>query len=383
MKTTLMNKNVPLLEMDVDYKTGYIKAITKLHNLEYMPLGTCDEEGRPSDARLQKWWSSRSIPASRDGIREVLSTLGLDTSQELIYKSFGLSLSDQYWIKPVQTELEWKDINFFENDFSRDVGEAFFKEVKGNLDLMSPDNTSDGWLKKKWIIQDGERFLLKAGSKPFLQEPFNEVIATKILEQTKGISYVHYEVCREGDLYLSKCKNFINSSTEFIPAHNLYNAIKKNEKDTPYEHLKKCAEHFGIIGFPSFLNDMITLDYLILNTDRHWGNFGFIRNVDTLKFQGPAPLFDHGTSLWNNELKIIPHYEPAKPFRSTQSKQIKLVHDFQAFPLNEIKKLEPFFANIFAKNANLDEKRIEMLCKGIRDRMENLERIIEKQVSLT
>lgn len=378
MKTTLMNKNVPLLEMDVDHKTGYIKEIIKLHNLEYMPLGIYDEEGKPSVAKLHKWWSSRSIPASRDGIKEVLSNLGLETPQELIYKSFGLSLSDQYWIKPVQTELEWKHINFFDNDFSRDVGEAFFKEVKGNLDLMSPDNTSDGWLKKKWIIEDGNRLLLKSGSKPFLQEPFNEVIATKILEQTKGVSYVSYEVYREEPLYLSKCKNFITSSTEFIPAHYVYNAIKKSEKDTPYEHLRKCAEQFGITGYQSFLNHMLTLDYLILNTDRHWGNFGFIRNVDTLKFEGPAPLFDHGTSLWNNELKVIPHYEPSKPFRSTQSKQIKLVEDFQAFPLNKIKNLEPLIANTFVQNVNLDEKRIEMLCKGIKDRIENLERAIEK-----
>ena len=39
-----------------------------------------------------------------------------------IFNSNGLSLSDQYWMKPAESNLEWKDINFFENSFSDDVG---------------------------------------------------------------------------------------------------------------------------------------------------------------------------------------------------------------------------------------------------------------------
>lgn len=58
----------------------------------------------------------------------------------------------------------WHDINFFENDFSKDVGEILFGHQPANqahLNLMSPDNTSDGWLKKKWVIADGKRMLMK------------------------------------------------------------------------------------------------------------------------------------------------------------------------------------------------------------------------------
>ena len=47
---------------------------------------------------------------------------------------------------------------------------------------------------------------------------------------------------------------------------------------------------------------MLCLDYLIENSDRHYGNFGFIRDVNSLKFLGPAPLFDNGTSLWCESL---------------------------------------------------------------------------------
>lgn len=59
----------------------------------------------------------------------------------------GLSLSDQYWIKPYGSEIRWSDVNYFENDFS----EAPVEEWMADVGLDSPDNTSDGVLSKRWV----------------------------------------------------------------------------------------------------------------------------------------------------------------------------------------------------------------------------------------
>lgn len=75
-------------------------------------------------------------------------------------RAYGLSLSDHYWIKPVGENLKWDDINFFDNSFSDDVGNALFgvhPECEGDIDYISPCSASDGWLKKKWKIINGER----------------------------------------------------------------------------------------------------------------------------------------------------------------------------------------------------------------------------------
>ena len=40
-----------------------------------------------------------------------------------------------------------------------------------------------------------------------------------------------------------------------------------------------------------------SLDYLIMNEDRHLNNFGIIRDVNTLKWLDVAPIFDNGQSL--------------------------------------------------------------------------------------
>ena len=39
------------------------------------------------------------------------------------------------------------------------------------------------------------------------------------------------------------------------------------------------------------------LDAVILNTDRHYGNFGVLFDTDTLDIRGMAPVFDHNRSL--------------------------------------------------------------------------------------
>lgn len=47
------------------------------------------------------------------------------------------------------------------------------------------------------------------------------------------------------------------------------------------------------------MSQMIVCDALLANSDRHWRNFGIIRNVDTLEIRH-APLFDSGNCLWYN-----------------------------------------------------------------------------------
>ena len=42
---------------------------------------------------------------------------------------------------------------------------------------------------------------------------------------------------------------------------------------------------------------MIVLDYVIANEDRHFNNFGVLRNAETLEWLGFAPIYDSGSSL--------------------------------------------------------------------------------------
>lgn len=151
------------------------------------------KDGVADRAALNDWWTDRSIPASRSGIREALETLQIPSTKMLLVRCYGLSLSDQYWICPDGSGLNWDKVNFFDNDFSDDIGDILFggKRKTGALNFSTPDSTSDGNLKKRWKIINGKRCLIKGGSNPFRQQPFNEVIAAKIMERL-NIPHIPY-----------------------------------------------------------------------------------------------------------------------------------------------------------------------------------------------
>ena len=65
--------------------------------------------------------------------------------------------------------------------------------------------------------------------------------------------------------------------------------------------MKAVREYYETLGstFTDALDDMLVFDALICNTDRHFGNFGLLVDNERNKPVSPAPLFDHGNSLFN------------------------------------------------------------------------------------
>lgn len=153
MEYTLMNQNIPTITIEID-DNGQIIKINKIHNLEYLPVGIATlknlEKKELKIDNINAWWKSRSIPASREGIQNILEQQQIPSTSVLATKSLGLSLSDQYWIKPEDTEIEWKDVNFFTNTFTNEISLFDNSNLDKILGSKHPDITSDGYLPKKW-----------------------------------------------------------------------------------------------------------------------------------------------------------------------------------------------------------------------------------------
>lgn len=98
------------------------------------------------------------------------------------------------------------------------------------------------------------------------------------------------------------CKNFADSQIEFIPAYDVVCSQKKRNDLSEYEHfIKICVQHGLKESYVrDFLEYQILSDFVITNTDRHFNNFGVLRDSDTLRFIQMAPIFDSGNSMfWN------------------------------------------------------------------------------------
>ncbi len=382
MICTLMHKNIPVVDMEILSDTGRIVKLSNLQTPERLPLGINTKAGLDRKA-MDDWWTSRSIPASRDGIRDALSMMDDCTTALLVLKCYGLSLSDQYWVKPDGSELNWEDINFFENDFSTDVGEMLFghePKNKESISLISPDNTSDGWLRKKWIICDNKRMLMKGGSGVFEQEPFNEVFAAGIMKRLR-ISHVAYSIVDEGEKTYSLCENFITANTELIPASYVIKSMPRSNEDSAFTHLLRCCDTLGIQNVRSDIDKMLALDYIIANEDRHYHNFGFIRNANTLEWYGMAPVYDSGTSLWHNT-QSVGKSMPAKPFKKTHEEQIKLVEDWSWFKKEALKGIYEECVEILSQSKLINEERRYEIANAVTERISELEKSIDERPSL-
>ena len=93
-------------------------------------------------------------------------------------------------MKPYNSNIKYDDINFFDNDF--DYAEFMEASLSKNSNIIqdisslkTPNNTTDGMLKKAWIIEDGVRYLLKGGYKNETIQPFDEII--KVVKNIKRI----------------------------------------------------------------------------------------------------------------------------------------------------------------------------------------------------
>ena len=377
-KFTLMNKNKKVFDFVYDEEEHFIVNFERNYpeNEDYAPFGLI-KMNEIDKVEFNKWWKNRQIPASRKGFKEVLHNSNVydkDNFDLLDAKAYGLSLSDQYWVKGVNEEISWESINFFDNEFSEDIGKILFNGGKTalNLNLNTPDMTSNGNYEKRWKIIDGERYLLKAGSKIYNQEPFNELIATKLYERLLNKDeYVEYSVIFDDDKAISKCKNFITKDTELIPAWKINEYYEFLDDEDKYTHYIRCLNNLGIKDAETLTDKMIVCDYIIANKDRHFNNFGVIRDVNTLKFIDVAPIFDNGCSLWYDENDMyVGEFFLTKPFEEYEKKQLSLVKKLEWLDISKLEDFPNEVKTILSMDKLLSKERINKIVDQIKLRIE-------------
>lgn len=376
MNYILMSKDIEILKFSYDSETHTVTKIDRVMHPEYAPLGIMEYKTGITRKALNNWWKDRSIPASRSRLKEVMAEMDIHSSVELLERCFGLSSSDQYWIKEERSEIEWKDVNFFENDFSEDMGKLLMGQMNysDGLNVFSPDNSSDGNLKKKWKIINHIRCLMKGGNSFNNQEPFNELVATKLYERILDQrDYVPYELIQENDLYYSVCPTMVNTDEELVAAYYIDRAMKQRGNDSLYTHFLEACRSLNIPNAKLQIDKMIVCDYIIANYDRHYRNFGAIRNIVTLKWIGIAPIFDSGSSLWAIQpTSAIGSTYNCKPFKASTEEQLKLVNDLSWLDITRLESFEDEVETVFKMNPLMDEVRIQAIVQQIKLRIDKV-----------
>lgn len=311
-----------------------------------------------------------------------LQRLGLRDPAQIPFRNLGLSLTDQYWICPVNETLRWEDINYFQNDFgsATDGWDEWLAEVG----LSSPDNVSEGALPKRWGCRGAERVLLK-GHVPWTdQQVYNEAVASLLHGSLLNADeHVPYEVVHiEGLGVASACPCFVSSSEEYVPMSLVLDSERKRAGEPIYDAVVRACVNLGIQRekVERFLAKMIVTDSILANTDRHLRNFGLIRNIDDLSWR-LAPLFDTGNSLWydKDESAVArgDHSFVARPFEGVPNRQLSYASILDWLDISQFDDFPERACDILA-DGDFSRWRLDYLRTGIRHRLDVVKELCDR-----
>lgn len=247
---------------------------------------------------IAKWLKSRTIPKNRAYVHNFLSkcNLNLNRPMNIIKVSKGLSLNDCYWVVEEGFSGTFEKYNLYDNRFSRVLALIAFtgygSSVRSSL-ASCPEFTTNGMLPKCWRRVNGEIKLYKGGTSGASNtgnEPYCEYYAAQIAKEL-GISAIDYGLSKWKGALCSTCVLFTSKEYAFLPVGKV---VTSGGMEAVTSYYKKMGAIYS-----KALADMLVLDAIICNTDRHFGNFGFLVDNRTNEIVAPAPLFDHGNSLFN------------------------------------------------------------------------------------
>lgn len=260
---------------------------------DLLPLGM-----ELSGSGIAKWLKQRAIPKNRAYVNSFLSKCGLHINRpmNIIRVSKGLSLNDCYWVVEEGFNGTFEKYNLYDNRFSQLLALIAFtgygSSVRTSL-LSCPEFTTNGMLPKCWRRVNGTIRLYKGGTSGASNtgcEPYSEYYAAQIAE-VMGINSVSYNLSKWKGELCSVCDLFTSKDYSYLPIGRMVTA----------GGMETVREYYQSLGkeYIDALNAMLVFDAVIFNTDRHFGNFGFMVNNKTNKITASAPLFDHGNALFN------------------------------------------------------------------------------------
>lgn len=237
---------------------------------------------------VEKWLETRAIDSHRTNSRLLKKALRLTEKDDInsVLSVNAVTITDRYWIKPVDSDLCYNDVRF-DNDYFANLAltgsyDSFNKAAAGQFS-KTPELTNTGSFEKCWKLINGKWWMYKKANH---DEMFSELFIYH-LGVDSGFNMAEYKRGRG----VIKTKDFTdNAAMNFEPAFNFMN---DNEDyiatlDTLRDLCPDCIGDYV---------KMLFLDTVCANPDRHTFNFGIIRDIETGDILGLAPNFDNNMAL--------------------------------------------------------------------------------------
>lgn len=356
----LMNKDVPVLDFTCrrnDFNEPEFFEAQWLK--DYRPIGYRD---------ITSFLEYRKAPKHRKHIQDIFERYGCDDLEDFLLVTHALSLNDTFWVREKGSGVTWTDVSLYTNTFNEIISQAAFDGTISETDLSStsPEFGTDGYYAKCWVREDADVYLYKSGSSHLEIEPLSEYLASQLAAELCPQA-VQYDMDYYHGKLISKCRLFTSQSIGLAKA----GAVFRGREQT----IPEMLEYFTGIGSGDAFRRMCVLDAVIMNPDRHYGNFGVLFDTASMQVLGMAPVFDHNRSLFPE----LDSDQLSKPEWYINHCRPRLGRDFiltaKGLMTDEIRSdLKRLSGFVFRQHPAIgaEQGRLDALSKIVQSRIENI-----------
>ncbi len=290
MNFILLNKDVPVLYFCVDRSKGFLDIrVTELVNSKIVPLSIT------KGLSFQDWLNGRLVLSHRRDVMAFFRKLGIFNIEDILCCTNAISLLDTFWVKEENSQLNWNRLSPYRNPLNETVSNfSFDGRIEGEKIAGSPDFATSGNFPKCWRKVNYDIYLYKSGSKGAFNagmEPYSEYFASELAKRL-GIDSVEYSLFEYHGRVVTRCKNICSEKFGMYPISEVFPGVSK------YSDLLSCSSGDSSKGVQcKKIVDMLLLDFLSLNTDRHFSNISVWVNNDTQNLCGFSTVYDYNLSF--------------------------------------------------------------------------------------
>jgi hypothetical protein len=114
----LKHKNKEVLCFEMNNEDYEVTGINKIMDMQRLPFYVEDKNNIIECAvRLGTWIISRGLSGSRKDIHNIKKLFKTDNVYKLVVDSYGLNLTDHYWLHKMDNTITWETVNYFDNEF--------------------------------------------------------------------------------------------------------------------------------------------------------------------------------------------------------------------------------------------------------------------------
>ena len=206
---------------------------------------------------------------------------------DAVLRVHAATITDTYWFCPEGESLTYADVRFRENQFAT-------LALKGDPDSFNkpysrtPELTNIGSYEKCWLQRDNQWWMVKQGNE---LERFSEMF---IYHLGRALGFPMAEYQQEDNTVISP--DFTDgASVNYESADGI---VGDNEDycrnfEAFYTMSPDLARQYL---------EIIYMDTLCFNMDRHTRNYGVLRDLDTGEILSMAPNFDNNIALFSRSI---------------------------------------------------------------------------------